>query len=500
MPSSEVKELRKKGQLEEALAMALKDKEEDPGNIWNTRALSWVYYDFLKKNAEENNFSAFIETLEKVKELNLQAEEHMFYENVIWPLSSMFRSLAKETPKNYSNISRLYNLTKVFPFAKPSDNFSVLFSAIHKAYKDFHQYTEVIDEIGFESLSAKDFLEEEYNGKRNMALAEQVYISYAKHLEEGKPVDMYGNNREVDVEKIRQFMPLLESLIEKHPEYLYPPYYKAKLLLKLESDDVMSSFLPFARKKRNEYWVWQLMAEIFKDNPEIVFASYCKALSLKTKDDFLVKIRQNFARILIQKEKYAEAKCEIENILSVKHKTHTKIPNEVQLWLTTEWYHNTVKKVNNFALYRDFASEAEEILFSDVPEETVVVEFVNRDRKILNFVKDQSKNGFFKYEHHIQNPQIGDVLKVRFRENPVDGRYMVYTLKQGDSKDSKALKKVSGTLEIIDLGIGFVDHVLVDASFIKRHDLKNSQQIQGTAILSYNKKKNQWGWKLISIQ
>ena len=45
-----------------------------------------------------------------------------------------------------------------------------------------------------------------------------------------------------------------------------------------------------------------------------------------------------------------------------------------------------------------------------------------------------------------------------------------------------------------------IDHVLVDASFIKRHDLKNSQQIQGTAILSYNKKKNQWGWKLISIQ
>jgi len=500
MPSSEVKELRKKGQLEEALAMALKDKEEDPGNIWNTRALSWVYYDFLKKNAEENNFSAFIETLEKVKELNLQAEEHMFYENVIWPLSSMFRSLAKETPKNYSNISRLYNLTKVFPFAKPSDNFSVLFSAIHKAYKDFHQYTEVIDEIGLESFLAKDFLEEEYNGKRNMALAEQVYISYAKHLEEGKPVNIYGSKREVDVEKIRQFMPLLESLIEKHPEYLYPPYFKAKLLLKLESDDVMSSFLPFARKKRNEYWVWQLMAEIFKDNPEIVFASYCKALSLKTKDDFLVKIRQNFARILIQKEKYAEAKCEIENILSVKHKTQTRIPNEVQLWLTTEWYHNTVKKENNFALYRDFAAEAEEILFSVVPEETVVVEFVNRDRKILNFVKDQSKNGFFKYEHHIQNPQIGDVLKVRFRENPVDGRYMVYTVKQGDSKDSKAHKKVSGTLEIIDLGIGFVDHVLVDASFIKRHDLKNSQQIQGTAILSYNKKKNQWGWKLISIQ
>jgi len=30
-------------------------------------------------------------------------------------------------------------------------------------------------------------------------------------------------------------------------------------------------------------------------------------------------------------------------------------------------------------------------------------------------------------------------------------------------------------------------------------NLKNEQKISGTAILSFNKKKEQWGWKILKI-
>ena len=498
MPSSQVKELRKNGQLQEALTMALQDFEKDPENLWNKRALSWVYYDLLKKHAEEHNYASFIETLEKVKEMAMPADEKMFFENLAWPLSTMFRFLAKENTKDYGKISSLYRLTKEFHIPRPAKPFSVLYAAIHKAYKDFVQYTEVIDDMGIENLLSEDFEEEEYNGKKNMSLAEQVYIAYAKHLAEGKPIDPYGN-REIDVQKIKEFLPLLDELIDKYPDYLYPPYFKAKLLLKLGAEDIMSSFLPFARKKKGEYWVWQLLAEIYKDKPEIVFASYCKALSLRSKDDFLVKIRQSFAGLLIHQKMYSEAKTELERILAVKTAMQTRIPNEVQMWIASDWYKTTEKRNDNFSLYNHYAPQAEELLFADIPEETVVVEFVNRDRKILNFVKDQDKKGFFKYDRLLRDPQIGDVLKVRFRENPSEGRYMVYTVKKGNPEECNALTIVNGDLRIIPAGIGFIDDVFVDKSVIAKFNLTNAQQINGKAILSFNKSKNQWGWKLISI-
>lgn len=497
--SLQIKELRKSGKLDESLQLALQDLDANAENLYAKRNISWVYYDLLKKHAEDHNFCAFVDTLEKVKELHLPVDEKMFFENLAWPLSTVFRFLGKENSKDYGKISALYRLTKEFPIPRPAKAFSVLYATIHKAYKDFAQYTDVIDELGIANLSPEDFEEEEYNGKKNMSLAEQVYIGYAKHLAEGKPTDAYGN-REIDIQKIKEFLPLLDELIDKYPDYLYPPYFKAKLLLKLGADDIMSSFLPFARKKKNEYWVWQLLAEIYKNNPEVVFASYCKALSLKTKDEFLVKIRQSFAGLLIQKKMYAEAKTELDRILALKAAMQTRIPNEVQMWVASEWYKTTEKKHDNFSLYNHYAPQAEELLFADIPEETVVVEFVNRDRNILNFVKNQDKEGFFKYDRLLRNPQIGDVLKVRFRDNPSEGRYMVYNVKQGNPEECDALKEVNGDLRIIPAGIGFIDDVFVDKSVIAKFNLTNTQKISGKAILSFNKTKNQWGWKLISIR
>ncbi len=36
--------------------------------------------------------------------------------------------------------------------------------------------------------------------------------------------------------------------------------------------------------------------------------------------------------------------------------------------------------------------------------------------------------------------------------------------------------------------------------FINELNLKNSQLVEGKAILSFNKKKNEWGWKVITIK
>ena len=237
------------------------------------------------------------------------------------------------------------------------------------------------------------------------------------------------------------------------------------------------------------------MAEIHKNQPDIVLSSYCKALTLKTPDEFLVKIRQNLAGELVEREFYAEAKTEIEKILIVKEQTKSKIPSKIQMWQNTEWYKNSKPNSNNNEFYNKFAVKAEEILFHDLPEEVVVVEYVNYDKYILNFIKNKEKNGFFKYLGLIDNPQIGDVLDVRFSEDSTDKLYRAMTAKFSNSNSCEAIKIFSGNIRVIPSGIGFLEDCFVDKRLIDELSIQDGEEIKAKAILSFNKSKNEWGCK-----
>ena len=156
------------------------------------------------------------------------------------------------------------------------------------------------------------------------------------------------------------------------------------------------------------------MAEIFSEDKDIQFACYCKALSLKTPEDFLVKLRQTFAKVLIEKRMYNEARTEIQRIIETREKKKWPIPKQIVLWTEQEWYKSATVKKDNQDLYSSHIKQAEEILFQDIPEEIIAVEFVNENKSMLNFVKDKRKFGFFNYSGNLTKPQIGDLLKVRF--------------------------------------------------------------------------------------
>ena len=496
--NSQIKELRKSAKLDEALELANTDLQASPDDIWAKRSIAWVYYEFLKKYVESGDFDNFIIALKEIRALNLPREELMFFNNVIWPITAMFRFLLNQQQPDVSKLGTIYDIIKDFPFEKPGDNFSILFNIIHKAFKNDAKYLGIIDQLGLENLSPNDYKEEEFNGRKIMALAEQVYIAYAKHLENGTLIGSYNNEKMVDSEAIARFLPKLECLIEQHPDYVYPPYFKAKLLLAVGGDDIMQSFLPFAKLKRNDYWVWQLMSEIYKDNEELVFSCLAKALSLRSPDAFLVKIRQTFTERLIDRKMYDEAKTEIEQIVAVKTKENNRIPFIIDNWKYAGWYQSAALLNNNRKLYDQYKGQAEELLYRDIPEEIIVIEFVNHDKQIINFVKDKNKIGFFKYNHLLKNPKIGDLLKVRFSNN--DGnRYQVITIEKGNDMLSEAKKPFEGILKTIAAGIGFVDQIFIEKSLIEKAKLENGANVNGAAILSYNKKKEEWGWKAIEI-
>ncbi len=502
MSFKEIKELRQAGKIDEALQMANQALEIEPENIWNKRAAAWVYYDYLKKNAQPDSFEVFKENLIKIKDLQLPEDEKMVFDNCAWQIGILVFALQKTDPIDYGKFNELFEIIKDFHFTKPSEAYSFIYKAFHKGYQYWPSYLTFADWWNFDNLRSEDFLKEEFKDNKIMSLAEQAYIAYSKKLLEGEPLDSNGQQRLIDKEKILSFLPKLDSLIEKYPTYQYPPYFKAKLLLELGNiENVLSAFLPFAKQKRNDFWVWELMAEIFSEDKDIKFACYCKALSLRTPEDFLVKLRQSFAEMLIDNRMYVEAKTEIQKVITTREKYGWKLPNQIVLWKTQEWYKSATFKSDNLDLYSKFIIHAEEILFQDILEEIIVVEFVNENKSMLNFVMDKHKFGFFNYSGNLTSPQIGDILKVRFNGTGKDGFYKILTVKKADPNlTSDAIKDFEGTIRIkTPQNFGFAEEIFIDTKIIAERKLTDGQLVKGKAILSFNKKKKEWGWKAIEL-
>ena len=497
MPAKEIKELRQSGKVEEAYVMAKAELNADLSNIWSKRNLSWVLYAQLDELS--SNLDTFLVKINEVKELNLPESEEMFFDNISIVISKAARVIAQEATLDHNKIHRLFDSIKVLSLKRNSKWFSVLFNAMHKGMKDSNRYIEFADWWDFKNFRAEDFQKEKLpNGKEIMAVAEQAYIAYAKHL---LPKQTPHGEIIFNKEKAEAFLPVLSQIVEDYPHFQYPAYFNAKLLLALgNKDNVLESLLPFAKKKRNDFWVWEILAEAFSSDPEKVFACYCKALSCKSPEEMLVGLRQKMAKILLSRNLYNEAKTEIDILINTRTEHSFRIPVEVTNWQSMDWYKTAVPSKSNFGFYKSYLPIAEALLFSDVFEECVLVEFVNSDKKILNFIASEIKFGFFKYDRFFSDVKIGDTLKVRFQGGSNEGMHQLYTAVKinDDVFKSQFMKEVQGSVKITEgKPFGFIEDVFIHPSLVGKYKLTNGMHFAGKAIKSFNKEKKQWTWKII---
>jgi hypothetical protein len=499
MPAKEIKELRQLGKLEEAYAMAKVELEADLTNIWGKRNLSWVLYAQLDELT--SNLDAFTAKINEVKALDLPESEEMFLDNISIVIAKAARVITQETTPDIYKIHRLFDSIKDLSLKRNSKWFSVLFSAMHKGMKESDRYIEFADWWDFKNFMPEDYLKNTLpNGKDVMAIAEQAYIAYSKHL---LPKQTQHGEIIFNKEQAEAFLPVLSQIVEDYPQFQYPAYFNAKLLLALgDKDNMLESLLPFAKKKRNDFWVWEILAEAFSSDPEKVFACYCKALSCKSPEEMLVGLRQKMARLLISKKLFNEARTELDLLNKARTTNKYKIPTEVTNWQAMDWYKTALSSKSNFGFYKTYLPIAESLLFNDVVEELLIVEFVNTDKKMLNFIASETKFGYFKYERFFSDIKIGDTLKVRFQGGTNEGMHQLYTaIKVSDDAFKKQFIKEFQGIARISFGklFGFIDDVFIHPSLVTKHKLTDGQEFSGKAIKSYNQDKKQWGWKVIEI-
>ncbi len=135
-----------------------------------------------------------------------------------------------------------------------------------------------------------------------------------------------------------------------------------------------------------------------------------------------------------------------------------------------------------------------------MPEESVIVEFVKADKKILNFIASETKFGFLKYDRFFPDVKVGDTLKVRFQGGSNEGMHQLYTaIKVTDyAFKEKFMRDITGFVKILfNKPFGFIEDVFIHPSLIIKYKLSDGMQFSGKAIKSYNQEKKQWGWKLL---
>jgi hypothetical protein len=153
-----------------------------------------------------------------------------------------------------------------------------------------------------------------------------------------------------------------------------------------------------------------------------------------------------------------------------------------------------------FSFYKEYIPIAEALLYSNVPEELVIVDFVNSDKKMLNFIASESKFGYLKYERFFSEVKVGDILMLRFPGGSKEGMHQLSTAIKVNDEDFKNqfLKKITGTIKItVGNLFGFIEDVFIHPSLVSRMKLTDGMSFKGKAIKSYNKEKKQWSWKLI---
>lgn len=293
------------------------------------------------------------------------------------------------------------------------------------------------------------------------------------------------------------FFDWIESISIQYPGLVYVRYYVVQLLIQtndLEQAQVLVKDL--VKAKKNDFWVWQLMASCYKNNAEIKHSALCKALALGGKEQMLIGLRQEFAEKLIIESNWVGAKHEIEKIVEIRTKERWKIPAKIQEWMRMPAYKETTGFATNYIAY---TSIAEELLWEAAPSMLIVVTKIDKPTQMAYYMTENDGGGKIALlKTQTPSIEIGNVYKAYTRKHPSRDYNQVVRLTD-TVEEVTWFKKFTGTIRINASGIGFVDNAYVAANLVAESKLQSNMLTHGFAIKSHDHKKNQEGWKVISL-
>ena len=452
------------------------------------------------KNLEA--LAIYEEVLTTIKDLKVA------YVNVGWCLYRLLAELAPKPDPDVELVNKCFNIYKRFEILGPS-NLHAQMLRIALYFKD----VDGVDLLDFlHGWNFSHFREEDYapfktgTGTIIPSLCERAYLTYSRVL--------LGSMRSSDpttVEKAKEyaqeFLPLLEEVLEKLPRNVWLPYARTLLMSQLgKPQRVQMELVHLLKTQNNQFWAWASLAESLamegRDNDAL--ACYSKAFFLPAQGELASHVRESFAGLLVKLRLYNEARTEIEQVLR-NRKKKGDVSKAMQSWSEEEWYKNSRYAPTNKMLYTRHAGRADALLWADLPDSVAIVTHVDPERGVFFFAVDKKIGG----KHNVKGPfmkvKVGDILALKLREaetemgkawKVVGGRF------ERERVPKDICQVINETIQIPygrDFGFMKPSNIYVGADLVKKNRLYDGQHLKGIALLSYNKAKAEWGWKMIAV-
>lgn len=137
------------------------------------------------------------------------------------------------------------------------------------------------------------------------------------------------------------------------------------------------------------------------------------------------------------------------------------------------------------------------------PDLIGVVDHVNRSKGVIHFIVSREIDGVITFSELGDSISEGDSLALRISRymSKNGSAYRVLRARASDKQPGSDIMKQFCEEIRISNGMGFTESdVFVAPPLVTMHGLKDGQRLSGMAVLSFNKKRGNWGWKAISIE
>jgi tetratricopeptide (TPR) repeat protein len=431
------------------------------------------------------------------------------YVNVGWCLYRLLAELAPKPDPDTELVNKCFNIYKKFEILGPS-NLHAQMLRIALYFKD----VEGLDLLDFlQSWNFDNFREEDYepfktgNGSIIPSLCERAYLTYSRVL--------LGSMRSSDPvivdrakEYAMEFLPLLEEVLEKLPRNVWLPYARTLVMSQLgKPQRAQMELIHLLKTQNNQFWAWASLAESLgmENRDQEALSCYCKAFLLPAQGELAGHVRESFAALLVKMRLYAEARTEIEQIERNRKKKPTKLSKNMELWSESEWFKSVRYNRDNKILYVRNAGRADALLWSDLPDSIAIVTHVDAARGVFFFAVDKKIGGKHNVKGVFMKVKVGDILAIKLREAETEmGK--AWKVVGGRFEKEKVPKDICQVLDENiqipygrDFGFMKPSNVYVGADVVKTYRLYDGQKVKALALLSYNKAKAEWGWKVIAL-
>lgn len=493
--------LRKEGKLDEALDLANDLFLLHPKNLSVQTAKAWIIYDILKSESNTVNLNTVTNLLSQLSNLKLDNSLELLFNQVAFQIGKLLFTAERKGVANNHLKNKIFETIKSLHITRPSSAHSFILKAFLKSGEAWPKFFQFLDWWGLENLRPEDYTPERFNDREIPALAERTFAKYASALLNQSDSNA-SQGYPIDTDRIRGLIGLLDTLLIEHPEFKFTRYYKTKLqlLLGVSKDETIHDFIPFVQSNFTEFWVWQLLGEIHADNPGMELSCYCKALSCNSPSGFLVKVREKFIDTLLKLNYFNEAKNELDILIRTREKNGWSVPGKILSLKNAEWYQNATAAQNSQSFYVQNKDLAEDLVFGNLPKKLVVVEHVDTQKNIVHFVENKKSKGRFKSREKSVKLHPGKVLEIRVAKDKKPGFFKLLTLNEVDSNVScPCMKTFEGKFSKNENAhFAMVRDVYVPLKLCNPK-LVNGTDVTGIAVISFNRSKNSWGWRAVTL-